>query len=120
MNILVAEDFDDIRLMIRLLLERRGHHVVEAADGREAVDAASRERPDLILMDLNMPVCDGITATRVLRSRPETAGVPVVAVTAHCSDPFWRERALEAGCVECVGKPVDFKVMDGILARYAH
>lgn len=120
MNILVAEDFDDIRMMIRMMLERKGHRVFEAADGREAVDAASRELPDLILMDLNMPVCDGITATRVLRSRPDTADVPVVAVTAHCSDPSWRDRALEAGCVECVGKPVDFRLMDRILERYAH
>lgn len=120
MNILVAEDFEDIRMMIKMLLEGKGHRVVEAADGHEAVEAASREQPDLILMDLNMPVCDGITATRVLRSRPETAGVPVVAVTAHCGDPLWRDRALEAGCVECVGKPMDFKIMDGILERYAH
>ncbi len=120
MNILVAEDFDDIRAMIRMMLEVKGHRVLEAADGREAVEAASREHPDLVLMDLNMPVCDGITATRELRLRPETAGVPVVAVTAHCSDPSWRNRALEAGCVECVGKPVDFKIMDGILERYSH
>lgn len=117
MIILVAEDFDDTRLMMKLLLEMRGHRVVEAANGQEAVEIATRERPDLILMDLNMPVLDGIAATRLLRDRPETAGVPIVAVTAHCGDPEWRDRALEAGCVACVGKPVDFEKLERLIDR---
>jgi two-component system cell cycle response regulator DivK len=117
MIILVAEDFDDTRQMMKLLLEMRGHRVMEAANGQEAVEIATRQRPDLILMDLNMPVLDGISATRALQERPETAGVPVVAVTAHCGDPSWRERALEAGCVECVEKPVDFERLEGLLDR---
>lgn len=117
MIILIAEDFDDTRQMMRLLLEMRGHHVVEAANGQEAVELATRARPDLILMDLNMPVLDGITATMLLRERPETSGVPVVAVTAHCGDLEWRERALAAGCVECVEKPVDFERLERLLDR---
>jgi two-component system, cell cycle response regulator DivK len=117
MNILVAEDFDDTRVMMRMLLEMRGHHVFEAADGREAVEVASREHPDLVLMDLNMPVLDGISATRILQELPETAAVPVVAVTAHCGDSEWRDRALEAGCVECVGKPLDFGLLERLINR---
>jgi CheY-like chemotaxis protein len=117
MNILVAEDFDDTRFMMRMLLEMSGHRVFEAADGREAVEVASRERPDLVLMDLNMPVLDGIAATRLLHELPETAAVPVVAVTAHCGDSEWRDRALEAGCVECVGKPLDFGRLERLIGR---
>ena len=117
MIILIAEDFDDTRQMMKLLLEMRGHRVVEAANGQEAVELATSQRPDLILMDLNMPVLDGITATLLLQGRPETSGVPVVAVTAHCGDPVWRERALAAGCVECVAKPVDFEQLEGLLDR---
>lgn len=97
------------------MLEGKGYHVVEAANGREAVAAATREGPDLILMDLNMPVMDGSAATRYLRGQPETSGVLIIAVTAHCADPSWRARALAAGCVRCVGKPVDFKLLDGLI-----
>jgi two-component system cell cycle response regulator DivK len=117
MIILVAEDFDDTRHMMKLLLEMRGHRVIEAANGQEAVEIATRQRPDLILMDLNMPVLDGITATMLLQERPETSGVPVVAVTAHCGDTVWRARALAAGCVECVEKPVDFEKLERLLDR---
>jgi CheY-like chemotaxis protein len=102
MVILIAEDFADTRLMIKMVLEMKGHRVVEAANGREAVEIATRERPHLILMDLNMPVMDGIAAAERLREQPETAMVPTIAVTAHCRDAAWRERALQAGCVECV------------------
>jgi two-component system, cell cycle response regulator DivK len=86
MIILVAEDYDDTRSLIRMLLQTKGHRVVEAVNGREVVELAARERPDLILMDLNMPVMDGVEATRRLRARPEVSDVPVVAVTAHCGD----------------------------------
>lgn len=116
MIILVADDTEDIRLMIRVMLENRGHRVVEAAHGREAVELATRERPDVILMDLNMPVMDGIEATRRLRGRPETSNMPIIAVTAHCPDSAWRRRAISAGCIECVGKPVDFRRLEQLIA----
>jgi two-component system cell cycle response regulator DivK len=118
MVILVAEDYDDTRSLIKMLLQAKGHRVVEAVNGREAVDLAARERPDLILMDLNMPVMDGIAATRALRERPEMSGMPVVAVTAHCGDGDWEKKALAAGCDECVAKPVNFDLLDDVLARF--
>lgn len=118
MDILIAEDYDDTRNLIRMLLQAKGHRVAEAANGLEAVEAAARERPDLILMDLNMPVMDGIEATRCLRARPEMAGVPVVAVTAHCGDGDWEQKARAAGCDECVAKPVNFDLLDKVLARF--
>lgn len=120
MKILVAEDFDDTRSMIKTLLEMKGHRVFEAVNGQEAVEIAAREHPDLILMDLNMPVMDGIAATRRLREDLCTCDVPVVAVTAHCGGEGngWRERALSAGCLECVPKPVDFDKLDDLLGRF--
>lgn len=113
--ILVADDTDDIRLMIRVMLENKGHRVVEAEHGREAVELAMREHPDVILMDLSMPVMDGIEATRRLRQQPETAKMPIIAVTAHCTDPDWHQRALAAGCTEFVGKPVDFSRLEQLI-----
>lgn len=117
MIILVAEDTDDIRLIIRVMLESKGHSVVEAANGGEAVELAESETPDVILMDLNMPVMDGIEATRHLRGQSETSDMPIIAVTAHCADPSWRGRAMDAGCTECVGKPVDFERLHRLLNR---
>jgi two-component system cell cycle response regulator DivK len=115
MLILVADDTEDIRLMMRLKLEHSGHMVVEAADGREAVELATRAHPDIILMDLNMPVMDGIEAIRCIRARPETSNLPVIAVTAHCPDSVWRSRTLAVGCTECVGKPVDFQRLEQLI-----
>jgi CheY-like chemotaxis protein len=96
MTILVAEDFDDTRVMMRMLLEMRGRRVFEAADGRQAVEVASREHPDLVLMDLNMPVLDGISATRLLHKLPETAAVPVVLPMATSSTT--RASLFTTGC----------------------
>lgn len=115
MIILVAEDTDDIRLMIKVMLENKGHCVVEAVDGRQAIELATRERPDVILMDLCMPVMDGIEAISYLRAQPETSKMPIIAVTAYCADSVWRRRAIDAGCLECVGKPVDFMRLNQLI-----
>lgn len=117
MIILIAEDFDDIRFLLKTVLEGKGYRVMESVNGQEALEIAIRERPDLILMDLNMPVMDGIEATRRLCEQPETSTVPVIAITAHCNDAAWRERAVDAGCVECVSKPVDFEELDALINR---
>jgi CheY-like chemotaxis protein len=100
-----------------MMLRMKGVGVVEAENGEQAVELAPRVRPDLILMDLSMPVLDGYEATRQIRGRGETSGIPVVAVSAFC-DSHHRRKALEAGCVECVPKPVDFAVIDGLLQRH--
>jgi CheY-like chemotaxis protein len=115
MIILVVDDTDDIRLMLKMRLESKGHYVVEAADGHQAIELAISERPDVILMDLSMPVMDGIEAAKYLRQRSATSNMPIIAVTAHCGDPAWHSRALAAGCVGCVGKPVDFKKLDQLI-----
>ena len=103
--VLVVEDYEDTRVMMRRQLELGGFRVVEASDGREAVERARNERPAVILMDLNMPVLDGFTAALRIRERAETRGVPIVALTAYDTAEF-RAAARAVGCCEYVAKPV--------------
>ncbi len=112
--ILVVDDFEEMRSTLRQWLERRGHRVVEAADGDEAVEVARRERPALILMDIGMPQRSGISAAYKMRKDPELGGIPVVAITAYEASDL-REEALRAGCVRCLAKPVDTDELDGLL-----
>ena len=113
-TILVVDDFDDTRLMLRTWLERRGFRVVEAEDGFEAIDRAETEFPDLIIMDVQMPQLDGLSATRHIRELEELKSVPIVAVSAYGADQF-REQALAAGCNEYVSTPFDPPVLEGII-----
>jgi two-component system cell cycle response regulator DivK len=116
-TVLIVDDSDDIRELVGMQLRMKGCQVVEAANGKEAVEIAPRVRPDLILMDLSMPVLDGYEATRQIRSQPTLNSVPIVAVSAYC-DAHNRHKAIEAGCVECVCKPVDFGMIDGLLKKH--
>jgi CheY-like chemotaxis protein len=107
-RILYVEDNDDNIFMLQRRLERKGFEVMVARDGEEAVVTAARERPELILMDLSLPVLDGWEATRRIKAKPETAAIPVIALSAHAMEGE-RERALEAGCDDFDTKPVDLK-----------
>lgn len=106
-TVLVVEDFEDNRFMMRRLLEMSGYRVVEAVNGKQAVEKAQTELPDIILMDLSLPQLDGLAATRQIRERNGLSKVPIVAVSAHDSADFHAE-ALAAGCNEYVTKPIDF------------
>lgn len=116
-TIMVAEDFDDTRALLRRALQMNGYSVVEAANGLEAVDLVRRGCPDLILMDLNMPVMDGLEATeRIRECRGLCKNVVILAITAH--DTYgMKEAALEAGCDGYILKPLDFDRLDTILNR---
>ena len=114
--VLVVEDFEDNRFMMRRLLEMSGYRVVEAVNGNQAVEAAAREHPDIILMDLSLPQLDGLAATRRIREQQGTHRVPIVAVSAHDSADFHAE-ALAAGCNEYVTKPIDFDQLVELLSR---
>jgi two-component system cell cycle response regulator DivK len=114
LTVLVVEDYEDMSLAMRLALERGGYHIVEASDGAQAVEVAARERPDIILMDLNLPVMDGLAATERIRQNPELRDTIIVAVTAY-SDKDYRSRALAAGCNAFVSKPVDFAFLKDLL-----
>ena len=115
-TIMVVEDFEDNRFMMRRLLEMSGYRVVEAENGEEAVRRAGTEQPDLILMDLSLPLLDGLAATRQIRQNTELRHVPVVAVSAHDTADFHAE-ALAAGCNEYVTKPIDFDELEEVLNR---
>jgi two-component system, cell cycle response regulator DivK len=113
-TILVVDDFDDTRLLLRTWLERRGFRVIEAEDGVQAIAKAQNESPDLIIMDVEMPKLDGLAATRRIRAVKELDAVPIVAVSAYGADLF-REQALAAGCNEYVSTPFEPAALEGII-----
>lgn len=113
-TVLLVEDTEDNRQMLRRLLEMSGYRVVEAINGKEAVEVASRERPKTILMDLSLPLIDGLAATRRIRSLPELNKVPIIAVSAHDTADFHSE-ALAAGCDAYITKPIDYPELEGLI-----
>lgn len=117
-TVLVVDDYADTRELVRTLLEMKGCRVIEAANGQEAVELASRTFLSFILMDLEMPVLNGFEATREILSHQETKGVPIIAFSANCSGDR-RTRAFAAGCLECYQKPVEFTLIDELIGRYA-
>jgi CheY-like chemotaxis protein len=116
-TVLLVEDTEDNRFMMRRLLEMTGYRVVEARNGQEAVKVAESERPSIILMDLSLPVIDGLAATRLIRKLPDCQFVPIIAVSAHDSADFQQE-ALSAGCNGYVTKPIDFSALEKLIVRF--
>ena len=112
MNILLVEDNVMNRDMLSRRLERKGYSVVFAEDGEKAVEMALSAKPDLILMDMSLPLIDGWEATRRIKAEPTTASIPVIALTAHAMQGD-REKALEAGCDDYDTKPVELKRLLG-------
>jgi two-component system cell cycle response regulator DivK len=111
--ILLVEDNEMNRDMLSRRLTRKGFRVITAEDGKQGVDLAMQERPDLILMDMSLPVLDGWGATRMLKSFPETKDIPVIALTAHAMAGD-KEKAHQAGCDDFDTKPVD---LDRLLGK---
>jgi CheY-like chemotaxis protein len=107
-KILLVEDNEMNRDMLSRRLARRGFEVVVAVDGQEGVASAERESPDLILMDMSLPVTDGWEATRLIRAGERTSRIPVIALTAHAMAGD-RDKALDAGCDDYDTKPVDIE-----------
>jgi CheY-like chemotaxis protein len=115
-TILVAEDDEDNRFTLKTLLEMRGYRVLTAADGQEAIAVAERERLDLILMDLRMPILNGLAATRQLRQHvsPRLRMIPILALSAY--DPAQhRAVAIAAGCNDYVTKPIDYDRLEKLI-----
>ena len=111
-KILLVEDSEISRDMLARRLARRGYEVVIAVDGAQGVTLAQSEAPDLILMDMNLPVLDGSEATRQLRTVPATRSIPIIALTAHAMSGD-REKALEAGCDDYDTKPIELERLLG-------
>ena len=119
MKILLVEDNEMNRDMLSRRLARRGYEVLIATDGQQGVDLATATAPDLILMDMSLPVIDGWEATRRVKAAPATAAIPVIALTAHAMAGD-REQALGAGCDDYDTKPIELpRLLEKIAAQLA-
>ncbi|HXC72947.1 MAG TPA: response regulator [Pyrinomonadaceae bacterium] len=116
LTVLLVEDTEDNRFMMRRLLEITGYRVVEAMNGEEAVRLAKAECPHLILMDLSLPVIDGLAATRLIRKIPACERTPIIAVSAHDTSDFQSE-AISAGCNCYITKPINFNELEAMIAQ---
>ncbi len=117
MKILYIEDSPSNRLLVKRILTAEGYDVLEAGDGSSGIDIAKRERPGLILMDMNLPCVDGYALTQQICNDPELAGIPIVAVTANVMHGD-REKTLEAGCAGYLPKPIDVDELPAQVARF--
>jgi len=116
-KILIVEDNEMNRDMLSRRLERKGYDVVMAEDGKKGVDMSKSENPDLILMDLSLPVMDGWEATSTIKADEETKSIPIIVLTAHAMAGD-REKALDAGADEYDTKPIDFKRLLGKIKEF--
>jgi two-component system, cell cycle response regulator DivK len=115
LKVLLVEDVEDTRHFMRLELEEQGFIVFEAENGQVAVETAAREKPDVILMDLTLPLMDGFTAAKLIRQNDALKNVPIIAITAHKEDDF-RADAKASGFDAYVTKPIDVNWLKGLIA----
>jgi len=115
-TIMIVEDYDDTRVLLKKGLEGLGYTVLEACNGQEAVDIAGRERPDLILMDLDLPILDGIAATQSIRQTSDLESVPIIAITAYPMS-YSHVKAFAKGCDEYMRKPIDMAELAQVVNR---
>lgn len=112
-KVLLVEDSSDTRQMMKFLLTDYGYDVIEAADGIDAVDQAVEEAPDLILMDISMPIADGIFAVESIRQHKRLKKIPIIAVTAY--GDLYKDKALDAGCNALLQKPLNFDDFEAVV-----
>ncbi|MBM4140070.1 MAG: response regulator [Nitrospira sp.] len=117
MKILIVEDNEKNLKLFRSLLNSQGYETIEARDGEEGVRLAKYQKPDLILMDIQMPVMDGGTATRILKENPETKNIPVIALTSYAMKGD-RERFLSEGFVKYIAKPIKLDEFLEVVRKY--
>ena len=116
--VLIVEDHADTREMLRILLNMIGCRVIEAEDGEQAMSVAEKGHPDLILLDVKMPLLDGLTVTRLIRSHPVLNEVPILLLTGMDTPQVHRE-AFIAGCNDCLSKPLDFERLEDLIKLLA-
>ena len=116
-TILIVEDADLNRKLVMTVLRPYGYHLLSAVDGEEAIKIATGQQPDLILMDMQLPKVSGYDATQTLKSQPETADIPIVALTAHVMEDE-REKAMTVHCDGYITKPIDTRAFPGQIRQY--
>jgi CheY-like chemotaxis protein len=115
-KVLIVEDYDDARSFMKYLVESYGFQVVEASDGIEALDRFKKCHPDIVLMDMSLPMVDGLITTKAIRECDETGKVPIIAITAFGKSYY--KQAIEAGCNDLISKPLDINLFESILNNY--
>ena len=115
-KVLIVEDYRDSREFMEILIKSYGHEALTATNGNEAVEIARAEIPDLILMDMALPVMDGLTATEIIRNSAELSEIPIVAITSHANT--LGEEAIKAGCNKVINKPLDFTKFEPVITEY--
>ncbi|MDO8281818.1 MAG: response regulator [Thermodesulfovibrionia bacterium] len=118
-KILIVDDNEKNRKLLKVIIESHGYETVEADNGKEGVRLARESKPLLILMDIQMPVMDGIEAAKILKSEAETAGIPVIAVTSYAMKGD-REKFLATGINDYIAKPIDVNEVISIIDKYSH
>jgi len=115
-TILVVDDFEETQTLMKFLLEKLGYQVLQARDGWKAVEAVKKQLPDLILMDMALPLVNGLAATKLIRELKEASEIPIIAFTA--SGQFIYQQAINAGCNDLIEKPVDIDKLKLLLKKY--
>lgn len=116
-KILVVEDFEDNRYLMKYQLEQLGYEVLQAEDGQEAIQVFKYNEPDLVIMDVALPLVDGLTATRYIRKNLDKSGkIPIIAFTAS-GDSIYKE-AISAGCDTLLSKPLEFEALQPVIEKY--
>ena len=116
-RILIVEDNEMNRDMLSRRLKRKGYDIEVAIDGQQGVDMATASMPDIVLMDMSLPIMDGWAATKALRRNPATASLKIIALTAHAMDGD-RQKAIKAGCDDYDTKPIDLKRLLGKIEAF--
>jgi CheY-like chemotaxis protein len=112
-KVLIVEDSEDSRSFMKFLVESYGFQVIEASDGIEALDRFKKHHPDIVLMDMSLPMVDGLIATKAIRECDATGKVVIIAITAFGKSYY--EQAIEAGCNDLISKPLDVALLESIL-----
>ena len=116
-RVLLVEDFEDSRTGLSKLLEIEGYEVIEATDGAQAIDLALSSKPDIILMDLSLPIIDGLSATKKIKENSSLRDIPIIALSAHDVEDV-QVMVTMVGCADFITKPVDFPALLDLLSRY--
>ena len=117
-TILVVEDYEDLRNAVAFFLRAHGYEVLQTATGNAAIQIATNQSPNLVLVDLRLPDINGVEVARELRKIPNTAHIPVVGWSADCDSEPRRQALINAGLHDCIQKPVSFRELEAVVSRF--